>query len=67
MLFMRMYNEEKHAFIYIALEIIVIIPYLCVPHNMLLLFAALTPFRFLGSIFFFPLVLPLAITAYHPL
>lgn len=31
---MRMYNKEKQAFIYIALEIILIIPYLCVPHNM---------------------------------
>lgn len=29
-----MYNKEKQAFIYIALEIILIIPYLCVPHNM---------------------------------
>lgn len=67
---MRMYNKEKHAFIYIALEIIVIIPYLGVPHNML---AAVCCPHALGVprkhflSFFSPLLLPLTSTAHHPL
>lgn len=64
---MRMYNKEKHAFIYIALEIIAIIPYLCVQHDMLA--AVCCPHALdvprKHFLFFSPVLLPLTSAAYH--
>lgn len=65
---MRMYNKEKQAFIYIALEIILIIPYLCAAQYACCCLLPSHPWCSSEAFpLFSPLLLPLTSTAHHPL